>query len=141
MGQAIVIKGADYSAKNLGKVTLPDTLPDTSHYSPESLAYLNAVGIDSNSSKGRAINVFFDGLIKNNLFTKIDAGYLFVGETKEQINVNFKTPAQRASLLNENKVYGGVYVGDGARILLNDAILKRETGHVCSFNKTLSFYL
>lgn len=134
MGQAIVVKGANYSAKNLGKVTLPYNTP----FSTDSLAYLNAVGENKLSDKGRAINNFIDALIKTGIWSKIDSAYPFYGDTAAKVNVNMKNPTQLASLEQGAIVSGGVSLAyTTSKVLLNNNITRRETGHLLVYNKTL----
>lgn len=90
MGNIFINKNADYSASNLGKISLIDE----STYDEDGLIYANAVGLTG--AKRISNDTFFKGLKTTGIWPKINRMWGLYGTTWNQVSLNMKTPGTNA---------------------------------------------
>lgn len=108
----IVLKGADFSANNIGHVDLPIV------YNQMTLDYLAAIptrGATMTYNELRGLNNFFDGLSENGLLSKIDKCFIpAFGATEGAVNLVAPASAPLNLPVASSNV---VYSSNGIRML------------------------
>ena len=88
MGHALVIPNTDFSSVSSKQVNFKSS----SNFSSILQNFINVSGYTPTSGETSALRTLTNNLIKNNIWDKIDALYLLLGNTFNSCRYNWKNP-------------------------------------------------